>query len=202
MSSSSSRNPTSSPARAVDEADTVRDLDGEDWWESLAILCEACRKAHGIQLSDAVDKAGLGGPGHRWEEDVSDDEEPRPHVCLGEPFRTELLADMWPGLPRLLDSARAGCKFCAFLRDAVLSDDVKDLWSHMNGGSVGVLLQTTRLQIAIRYMTWHKSLDSETSLSAGAPEYVLDSLEVSLESIDLPVIFLHFRLEAATGEEI
>lgn len=48
-----------------------------------------------------------------------------PHVETV-PVKHRLLTDKWSDLPRPLDSAKAGCGFCAFLREAILSHDFKN----------------------------------------------------------------------------
>ncbi|KAI7778660.1 HET-domain-containing protein [Diaporthe eres] len=42
----------------------------------------------------------------------------------------------WPNLPHLLDSAHAGCRFCAVLRESILSHKFNDAWKRVTEGSV------------------------------------------------------------------
>lgn len=83
-----------------------------------ARLCQACRKAHFAALRDDDSEV--------WKEVVNSG---TPRMSLhGKMSEQSLPADMWPGLPRLLRSAKSGCGFCALLRKALISTDSRDSW--------------------------------------------------------------------------
>lgn len=89
----------------------------EDYDEHMG-LCEQCLEAHDSILEE-------GGP--YW--DDLDDQSESPQDTM----KSSLPADKWPDLPRLLRSAQAGCEFCAFLREVILSDKFSDAWNFLRG---------------------------------------------------------------------
>lgn len=88
-----------------------------------ASLCESCREAHYAALRD---------DGEEWKLEC-DHAFYRP----SESNAVRLLhMDEWPNLPHLLDSAHAGCRFCAVLRESILSHKFNDAWKRVTEGSV------------------------------------------------------------------
>lgn len=89
-------------------------------------LCEPCRAAFDELLCD---------DGSAWKEAVRGDGVPH-LVCIGRLYHGKWLPiDELPGLPRLYASALAGCRFCAFLREAILSEDAQDVFRYQSGKS-------------------------------------------------------------------
>lgn len=90
-----------------------------------ARLCETCRKAHSSALRDDDPS---------W---VQCNYYVNQYVQLAHPNGAthSLPGDTWPDLPRLRDSAQAGCGFCAFLREAILSEKFSDAWKYVTDAS-------------------------------------------------------------------
>lgn len=88
-----------------------------------ASLCELCLKCHNAALRD---------DGRAW---IKDENHARLRIPIKDDIQT-LPMDEWPKLPRLLNSARAGCAFCAVLREAILSHKFNDAWEHLSEGNV------------------------------------------------------------------
>lgn len=86
-------------------------------------LCDLCLDAHNAALRDD-DGA--------W---IKDDNHAYLRLATNDGIQ-KLPMDEWPKLPRLLNSARAGCTFCAILRTAILSDKFNDAWEHLSEGKV------------------------------------------------------------------
>lgn len=86
-------------------------------------LCDTCQKAHYAALRD----------------DDSPWIQRKDHVQFesgGVTQTQQLPRDEWPELPRLFGSAQAGCAFCAFLREAILSDKFNDAWGNATNNSI------------------------------------------------------------------
>lgn len=184
---SSDQNTTQGPVASGESSQPLLDGHHEPVW-----LCEECRKAHDRLLCDAHDL-------EYWEETRING---RSHielndVCAGP---VALPPDEWPALPDLLYSAQAGCGFCDFLRKAILSDESKDLWNHLDEKRLAEA-RPSELMIDLRYYRW-VGYHPYRSRNPSRPRYHLDRLEVSLTSVDLPHICLTFQIEAASGQKI
>ena len=86
-------------------------------------LCDTCHEAHHAVLRD----------------DKSPWVQRNDHVEFesgGVTQTVKLPADKWPDLPRLFSSAQDGCAFCAFLREAILSDKFNDAWENSTNESI------------------------------------------------------------------
>lgn len=92
-----------------------------------ARLCEICRGALDAALRD---------DGPDYEEVVYNDGRAQWERRVPARHAYHLAPDDLPGLPRLYNSARAGCDFCAFLRDAILSEDADDVFKNESGSSL------------------------------------------------------------------
>lgn len=162
-----------------------------------ASLCETCRKAHYAALRDD-------GPSwvqcryfvNRYVESTR----PR-HVELIHPNGEthSLPEDTWPNLPRLLDSAQAGCGFCAFLREALLSGKFDDAWKHVNDGSTKKD-DRQRLILSFWYAIEQEILPTRNQYIPRRPG--LRYLIVKVTFDNEPSIFLRFELEATTGKQL
>lgn len=86
-------------------------------------LCDTCEEAHDHALHDGYNS---------WKR-LEDSEE-----FKGPPAAAvaSLPTDEWPDLPHLGVSADAGCKFCRFLRGAILSKKFDDALRHSAEGSL------------------------------------------------------------------
>lgn len=142
-----------------------------------ATLCKTCRGAHYEALRD--DQSG------KWKE-VNHGGIHR--IMLQ--YRTSLQSlstDMWPGLPRLLNSAKSGCGFCALVREAILSNESRDAWLGLIEG--GLTEDTpSQLDMSFTYLSEHRYIG-------------LAYLELTIVHVmtDLK-IQLRFQLEANLGQ--
>lgn len=86
-------------------------------------LCHRCQDAHHAALRDD------NSPWVKRGDHVQ-------FVSGGVTKTQTLPADEWPELPRLFGSAQAGCAFCAYLREAILSHKFSDAWENSTNGSI------------------------------------------------------------------
>lgn len=143
-------------------------------------LCETCRAAHYEALRD----------------------DGQPHCSdrlqlesNGTVFPT-LPTDEWLDLPRLLKSAQAGCRFCGFLREALLSGRFNDALKHLSQGRTMNVVHR-RLYFELNYgglvsPRHHFSLPSS---------YDTEFLIVKVTFEQGPSVHMHFEVEAIAGEQ-
>lgn len=143
-----------------------------------AALCETCQEAHGALLRD---------DGPHWKQ-------------AGRSPEHYLLDDRLPDLPNLLQSARTGCGFCAFLRGAILSDDAKDVFLYIFGRNL-TESASFLVQISLSCLTFLK-LESDRRPGEDVPEVGLRSLAAVLRVGDFNAeLVLDTFIEADPGEE-
>lgn len=108
-----------------------------------------------------------------------------------------LPSDVLPGLPRLWESAQAGCDFCAFLREAILSEDVDDVCRNEVGKSIEAVSPS---EISIRLLLGTKQWRDGPKYEEDYGFLSLHDLMVSvfIESVDVRCN-LYFTIEAAAG---
>lgn len=142
-----------------------------------ATLCKTCQEAHHEALRD--DET------NKWKE-VNHGGIPRIMLQYRTSLRS-LFTDMWPGLPRLLNSAKSGCGFCALVREAILSNESRDAWLGLIEG--GLTEDTpSQLDMSFTYLSEHRYIG-------------LAYLELTVVHVmtDLK-IQLRFQLEANPGQ--
>lgn len=149
--------------------------------DELVKLCEPCWRAHYSALRD----------------DGSDWDQIHDHVQLNV-ARTEtqtLPSDEWPNLPRLLSSAQAGCGFCAFLREAILSDRFNDAWTYSTEGGI---TKADRKEFDIDFYYAREIV----------PSWFTDERVRDLRYLIIKVtfnrgisVYLHFDIEGITGKQ-
>ncbi|KAK2596481.1 hypothetical protein N8I77_013369 [Diaporthe amygdali] len=142
-------------------------------------LCETCQKTHEAALRD---------DGPDWKE-FDDHDGPHIEIARYSLVKYRLPADEWPDLPRLLHSAKAGCGFCAFIREAILSHDFKDAWENLTEAEV-TEAEREKLGIEFQYGRPRDHI-------VGDPHDKLQVLVVSITigASDLKVR-LYFRIKA------
>lgn len=141
-------------------------------------LCDLCLDAHNDALRD---------DGGAW---IKDDNHAYLRLPTNEAIQ-KLPMDEWPRLPRLLNSARAGCPFCAVLRAAILSDKFNDAWRHLSEGKVADS-DTKRFGLEFWY-------GPERSTPRFAKPTPLTNLTVRVAFEDGSTVCLRFQLEAITS---
>lgn len=171
----------------------------QDVSNAVATLCERCQDA--LSIDDTS---------REWEEVCCDNGIPRLKSHFPRPCSDEKLDDQLPDLPKLLRSAERGCGFCAFLRDAILSEDMNDVFTDAFGRNIS---ESVSHLIHIGY-TYSTTLSNRISVPPSAemltptrgkdsllhhPNW-LDGIQVHLE-VDKVEFELEFPIEADPGEE-
>lgn len=110
------------------------------------------------------------------------------------PKHPTLPTDEWPNLPRLLGSAQAGCGFCGFLREAILSGRFNDALNHLSQGSV-TESDHKRLHFELHYGS---TAQPPYTLS---PSYDIESLIVKVTFEQGASVYMNFTVEAIDGEQ-
>lgn len=175
-----------------------------------ARLCDACRVAHDALLRDdkAISFISADNPLQEAHEalrrgetsiwvEVMHDGVPRLAIYNRAMTGGSLPSDVLPGLPRLWESSQAGCDFCAFLREAILSDDVDDVCRNEVGKSIEAVSPS---EISISLQLGMKEWGDGPKYEKDYAFELLHDLLVSvfIESIEVRC-FLHFTMEAAAG---
>lgn len=144
-------------------------------------LCDTCREAHHAALRD--------------------DNPPWVH-CYdyvqfgpdGVSRTSRLPADLWPDLPRLFESAQSGCAFCAFLREAILSDKFNDAWENSTNGSI---TKADRKLVEFEFHYGRKAANPPSPLVC---LFAMRYLIVRVTFEESLTVLLYFQLEAITGK--
>ncbi|KAJ0109497.1 HET-domain-containing protein [Diaporthe amygdali] len=144
-------------------------------------LCRTCLEAHGAALRD---------DGPDWQE-VDDGDTPHIETTRGPLLKHKLPADTWPDLPGLLDSAQAGCGFCDFLREAILSQDFRDVWHDLTGERI---TEAGRESLGLE-LQYASPLDLGYCNPSAGLKYL--TVSVAIGNSDFK-IYLVFRIEAIT----
>lgn len=162
----------------------------QDVSNAVATLCERCQDAL------AINDTSL-----EWEEVCCDNGVPHLKSNSFWPCSSGELDDQLPDLPKLFRSAERGCGFCAFLRDAVLSEDMNDVFRDAFGRDIA---ESGSHLIRIRHeygtTSYNRISIPSSTTSSRYPNYWLDGIKVHLE-VEKVKFGLEFPIEADPGEE-
>lgn len=105
--------------------------------------------------------------------------------------------DEWPNLPGLRESAKRGCGFCAFLREAIMSNKFKDAW----GDFTEEMLAKANLKRLSLELWYDTDFGPHLPLThSWTRPQIIDYLTVRCKFETGLEFHLHFELEGVPGE--